>query len=114
VTRLDEGFGGRTAQLLYAFDERERCTNCELRGNWSAAAPSMSTAARGGGFQPPPPLTARESRATRAFAEGLQNTHGCSAVRRANIAPTLSAAFHNADADARTDLTHRYQALCAH
>jgi len=44
----------------------------------------------------------------------------CSAAHRANIAPrerrtdNLSVAFHNLDADARTDLTHRFEALCAH
>lgn len=35
-------------------------------------------------------------------------------VPREHGTDSLSAAFHNLDADAHTDLTHRYEALCAH
>jgi transposase InsO family protein len=50
-----------------------------------------------------------------ALAEGLQNAlwalGGAPGEHRSD---SLSAAFHNLDADARQDLTHRYDALCAH
>ena len=50
-----------------------------------------------------------------ALAEGLQNAlwalGGSPAEHRSD---SLSAAFRNLDADARTDLTRRYDALCAH
>ena len=50
-----------------------------------------------------------------ALAEGLQNAlwaaGGAPAEHRSD---SLSAAFRNLDADARADLTRRYDALCAH
>lgn len=50
-----------------------------------------------------------------ALAEGLQNAlwtaGGAPASHRTD---SLSAAFRNLDAEARTDLTTRYEALCAH
>lgn len=50
-----------------------------------------------------------------ALAEGLQNAlwsaGGTPAYHRSD---SLSAAFRNLDAEARTDLTTRYEALCAH
>jgi len=50
-----------------------------------------------------------------ALAEGLQNAlwslSGSPLYHRSD---SLSAAFRNLDADAKTDLTHRYEALCAH
>ncbi|MEX1252450.1 MAG: IS21 family transposase [Hyphomonas sp.] len=50
-----------------------------------------------------------------ALAEGLQNAlwavGGAPVEHRSD---SLSAAFHNFDADARTDLTLRYDALCKH
>ena len=50
-----------------------------------------------------------------ALAEGLQNAlwslSGSPLYHRSD---SLSAAFHNLDADAKVDLTHRYEALCAH
>ena len=50
-----------------------------------------------------------------ALAQGLQNAlwvlGGSPAAHRSD---SLSAAFRNLDADARTDLTRRYDALCAH
>ena len=50
-----------------------------------------------------------------ALAEGLQNAlwavGGAPSEHRSD---SLSAAFRNLDADARTDLTTRYDALCAH
>lgn len=50
-----------------------------------------------------------------ALAEGLQNAlwslSGSSLYHRSD---SLSAAFRNLDADAKVDLTHRYEALCAH
>jgi hypothetical protein len=50
-----------------------------------------------------------------ALAEGLQNALGLlGGAPRQHRTDSLSAAFHNLDADARTDLTHRYEALCAH
>jgi hypothetical protein len=50
-----------------------------------------------------------------ALAEGLQNALGLlGGAPREHRTDSLSAAFHNLDADARTDLTHRYEALCAH
>jgi hypothetical protein len=50
-----------------------------------------------------------------ALAAGLQNALGLlGGVPREHRTDSLSAAFHNLDADARTDLTQRYEALCAH
>ena len=50
-----------------------------------------------------------------ALAEGLQNALGLlGGAPREHRSDSLSAAFHNLEADARTDLTHRYEALCAH
>lgn len=50
-----------------------------------------------------------------ALAEGLQNALSLlGGVPREHRTDSLSAAFHNLDADARTDLTRRYEALCAH
>lgn len=50
-----------------------------------------------------------------ALAAGLQDAlwslGGCPREHRSD---SLSAAFRNLDADARTDLTQRYEALCAH
>ena len=50
-----------------------------------------------------------------ALAEGLQNAlwslNGAPLSHRSD---SLSAAFRNLDADAKVDLTHRYEALCAH
>lgn len=50
-----------------------------------------------------------------ALAEGLQNAlwslSGSPLYHRSD---SLSAAFRNLDADAKADLTHRYEALCAH
>jgi Mu transposase-like protein len=50
-----------------------------------------------------------------ALAAGLQDAlwslGGCPREHRSD---SLSAAFRNLDADARTDLTRRYEALCAH
>ena len=50
-----------------------------------------------------------------ALAEGLQNARcalGGAPLRHRS--DSLSAAFRNLDADARADLTTRYDALCAH
>jgi len=48
-----------------------------------------------------------------ALAEGLQNALGLlGGAPREHRTDSLSAAFHNLDADARTDLTRRYEALC--
>src|SRR6266568_1039587 len=50
-----------------------------------------------------------------ALAEGMQNALW--ALGRAPLqhrSDSLSAAFHNLDRDAQEDLTHRYEALCAH
>jgi hypothetical protein len=50
-----------------------------------------------------------------ALAEGLQNALGLlGGAPREHRSDSLSAAFRNLDADARTDLTRRYEALCAH
>ena len=50
-----------------------------------------------------------------ALAEGLQNALGLlGGAPREHRTDSLSAAFHNLDADARTDLTRRYEALCVH
>ena len=50
-----------------------------------------------------------------ALAEGLQNAlwslNGSPLYHRSD---SLSAAFRNLDADAKVDLTHRYDELCAH
>lgn len=50
-----------------------------------------------------------------ALAEGLQNAlWALGAAPREHRSDSLSAAFRNLDADARQDLTDRYEALCAH
>ncbi len=50
-----------------------------------------------------------------ALAEGLQNALGLlGGAPREHRSDSLSAAFRNLDADARTDLTRRYDALCTH
>lgn len=50
-----------------------------------------------------------------ALAEGLQNALGLlGGAPREHRSDSLSAAFRNLDADARTDLTRRYDALCSH
>jgi hypothetical protein len=50
-----------------------------------------------------------------ALAEGLQNALGLlGGAPREHRSDSLSAAFRNLDADARADLTRRYEALCAH
>ena len=50
-----------------------------------------------------------------ALAEGLQNALWMAGgVPAAHRTDSLSAAFRNLDAEARTDLTMRYEALCAH
>ena len=50
-----------------------------------------------------------------ALAEGLQNAlWALGGAPRNHRSDSLSAAFRNLDADAREDLTRRYEALCAH
>ncbi len=50
-----------------------------------------------------------------ALAEGLQNAlWALGGAPREHRSDSLSAAFRNLDADAREDLTSRYDALCAH
>ncbi|WP_416222170.1 IS21 family transposase [Sphaerotilus sp.] len=50
-----------------------------------------------------------------ALAEGLQNAlWALGGAPREHRSDSLSAAYHNLDADAREDLTSRYDALCAH
>src|SRR5947209_9797985 len=50
-----------------------------------------------------------------ALAEGLQNAlWALGGAPREHRSDSLSAAFRNVDADAREDLTRRYDALCAH
>lgn len=50
-----------------------------------------------------------------ALAEGLQNAlWALGGAPRLHRSDSLSAAFRNLDADARTDLTQHYDALCAH
>ena len=50
-----------------------------------------------------------------ALAEGLQNAlWALGGATREHRSDSLSAAFRNLDADAREDLTSRYNALCAH
>ncbi|KWO12631.1 integrase, partial [Burkholderia ubonensis] len=50
-----------------------------------------------------------------ALAEGLQNAiWALGGVPREHRSDSLSAAFRNLEADAREDLTTRYEALCAH
>ena len=50
-----------------------------------------------------------------ALAEGLQNAvWALGGAPREHRSDSLSAAFRNLDADARADLTSRYDALCAH
>jgi hypothetical protein len=50
-----------------------------------------------------------------ALAEGLQNAlWALGGAPREHRSDSLSAAFRNLDADARDDLTKRYDALCAH
>ncbi|KND54506.1 Mobile element protein [Candidatus Paraburkholderia kirkii] len=50
-----------------------------------------------------------------ALAEGLQNAiWALGGAPREHRSDSLSAAFRNLDADARKDLTTRYDALCAH
>ena len=50
-----------------------------------------------------------------ALAEGLQNAlWALGGAPRNHRSDSLSAAFRNLDADAREDLTRRYDALCAH
>ncbi len=50
-----------------------------------------------------------------ALAEGLQNAlWALGGAPREHRSDSLSAAFRNLDADAREDLTKRYDALCAH
>jgi transposase InsO family protein len=50
-----------------------------------------------------------------ALAEGLQNAlWALGGAPREHRSDSLSAAFRNLDADAREDLTRRYDALCAH
>jgi hypothetical protein len=50
-----------------------------------------------------------------ALAEGLQNAlWALGGAPREHRSDSLSAAFRNLDADARTDLTRRYEALCTH
>ena len=50
-----------------------------------------------------------------ALAEGLQNAlWALGAAPLEHRSDSLSAAFRNLDRDARTDLTRRYEALCAH
>ena len=50
-----------------------------------------------------------------ALAEGLQNAlWSAGGAPREHRSDSLSAAFHNLDADAKADLTTRYDALCAH
>ncbi len=50
-----------------------------------------------------------------ALAEGLQNAlWALGGVPEQHRTDSLSAAFRNLDADARRDLTERYEALCAH
>lgn len=50
-----------------------------------------------------------------ALAEGLQNAlWALGGAPREHRSDSLSAAFRNLDAAARADLTHRYDALCAH
>ena len=50
-----------------------------------------------------------------ALAEGLQNAlWALGGAPREHRSDSLSAAFRNLDADAREDLTLRYDALCAH
>jgi hypothetical protein len=50
-----------------------------------------------------------------ALAEGLQNAlWSLGGAPREHRSDSLSAAFRNLDADAREDLTSRYDALCAH
>ncbi|WP_185968647.1 IS21 family transposase [Paracoccus sp. M683] len=50
-----------------------------------------------------------------ALAEGLQNAlWSVGAAPHYHRSDSLSAAFRNLDSDARTDLTTRYEALCAH
>ena len=62
----------------------------------------------------PPPAASQTDR-QEAMAEGLQNAlwvlGGAPLEHRSD---SLSAAFRNLDQDARTDLTRRYDALCAH
>lgn len=50
-----------------------------------------------------------------ALAEGLQNAlWSAGGAPKLHRTDSLSAAFRNLDADAKTDLTRRYDALCAH
>ena len=50
-----------------------------------------------------------------ALAEGLQNAlWSLGGVPEQHRSDSLSAAFRNLDADAKEDLTRRYEALCAH
>ena len=50
-----------------------------------------------------------------ALAEGLQNAiWALGGVPREHRSDSLSAAFRNLEAEAREDLTTRYEALCAH
>ena len=50
-----------------------------------------------------------------ALAEGLQNAlWAVGGAPRRHRSDSLSAAFRNLDADARVDLTRRYDALCEH
>src|SRR6188768_4115101 len=50
-----------------------------------------------------------------ALAEGLQNAlWSLGGAPREHRSDSLSAAFRNLDAEAREDLTSRYNALCAH
>jgi hypothetical protein len=50
-----------------------------------------------------------------ALAEGLQNALGLlGGAPREHRSDSLSAAFCNLDANARSDLTRRYEALCTH
>jgi len=50
-----------------------------------------------------------------ALAEGLQNAlWSAGGAPRLHRTDSLSAAFRNLEADAKADLTRRYDALCAH
>lgn len=50
-----------------------------------------------------------------ALAEGLQNAlWSAGGAPRQHRTDSLSAAFRNLDGEAKSDLTHRYDALCAH
>ena len=61
------------------------------------------------------PTASSAARANVALAEGLQNTlWALGGAPREHRSDSLSAAFRNLDADARENLTSRYNALCAH